>query len=136
MKNQNDHEQTPDASAFQWAESSPLVSGTLARLGLSNINFASDTPEEALIMALQDSIWEKRVAAVKAIGEMKGEKCIELLEKVLQDEHRAVRAMAVKVLGDLGELAPVESLIEMLQDSCWEVRMEGAHALGKAKARR
>src|SRR5690348_8998041 len=118
MRNQNDHKHP---FSLQWVGSLPLAPRALARLGLTGI-IAPNTPKETLIMALQDPIWEKRVAAVKAIGEMEGEKCIDLLKKALQDMHKAVRAMATKALGNLGESVPTESLIGMLQDPCWEVR--------------
>ena len=94
--------------------------------------FAEDIPDEALLFAaLQDSAWEQRVAAIKAIGRRQAKTLAEPLMEALKDEYAAVRSIAVKVLGELAVPVAIESLVCALQDPSWEVRAESAYALGK-----
>jgi HEAT repeat protein len=115
-----------------------LFSILLTRLGMKqNILLPGQGAQvDDLVAALRHYEWSVRVAAVQALGKMKGQvPIISLVLALLADEHEAVRAAAARKLGELGEEVPVASLVYALNDSSWTVRADAAYSLGRLGAR-
>jgi HEAT repeat protein len=72
-----------------------------------------------------------QIKAIKALGEIKDEKAIEILSDELDEEEEGnVRCAIVLTLGKIGSKDAVPKLIEMLGDTIWYVRRDTAKALG------
>ncbi len=91
-------------------------------------------PEIAEILQNKKVDQSVRVAAAKALGEIKFDAAVESLIPSLKDEFPKVRKAAAEALGKIGDSRAVEHLIGALQDQDIDVRSEAAKALGELKA--
>lgn len=71
-----------------------------------------------------------RAAAARALGELKDNEAVCLLEESLHDS-RAVRCQAVIALGNLGQKESAPALVAQLRDPAAEIRYHACHALGQ-----
>jgi HEAT repeat protein len=74
---------------------------------------------------------DERVAAARALGELRAEECATALVAALQDEAWPVRAQAARGLGRAGAPIAVEELAVRLTDASWWVRRHAAYALAE-----
>src|SRR5208337_440562 len=80
------------------------------------------TPQEdawsMLNAGLTNKAWEKRVKAVRVLGELTGNaKAEEAALTALKDEREDVRAAAAQALGDMGAKSAIPQLLDMLNDT-------------------
>lgn len=80
---------------------------------------------------LDHSECEVRVAAAKALGNMRQPMVVDALLHALRDSDWQVRSMAAKSLGRLGEPRVIPALDGALGDPAWWVRYNAAHALAE-----
>ncbi|KZL92149.1 PBS lyase HEAT-like repeat protein [Clostridium magnum DSM 2767] len=69
---------------------------------------------------------EKRIAAVKALGNMAYSRYVEDIIQLLEDKEWEVRAVAAKVLARFGDDRAVYPLVKALTDRQWYVRFNAA----------
>lgn len=74
---------------------------------------------------------EVRIAAAKALGNMREPTVADALAHALRDSDWQVRSMAAKSLGRLGETRVIPALDTVLGDPAWWVRYNAAHALAE-----
>ncbi|HTK08771.1 MAG TPA: HEAT repeat domain-containing protein [Ktedonobacteraceae bacterium] len=107
------------------------VKNILAALGLViPLPVSAEQSQEELAEALQAPERARRVAAVRALRQLRATQSLPLLQVALHHEDEAVRAAAVGVIGTCKEEAPVDFLLERLHDPAWYVRACAAHELG------
>jgi HEAT repeat protein len=82
---------------------------------------------EPLIAALQDSRWEVRFAAARALGRIGDPRAVEPLIAALKEEDG--RSSAARAPGEIGDARAVEPLIFALKDEDIGVRSAAAKAL-------
>ena len=92
------------------------------------------TPQEdawsMLNAGLTNKAWEKRVKAVRVLGELTGNaKAEEAALTALKDEKEDVRAAAAQALGDMGAKSAIPQLLDMLNDTEPLVILAAAHSL-------
>ncbi|GCE16026.1 HEAT repeat domain-containing protein [Tengunoibacter tsumagoiensis] len=116
---------------------STLLPNVLHHLGLTSEQqtASQNSSVESLLATLQDSSWEKRAAAVRALGTCNVAIPMNAFLSVLHDEDATVRATAVHTIGTMERRAPLHWLVEALHDSDWHVREVAVLALGKQKER-
>jgi WD40 repeat protein len=138
MESQDNHHHPPEHT-FQETGSAdreentrvvPTATAILKRLRLGRPSQLPEMDETQLLIALENSEWQKRVAAVQKLEEYRESAPIERLFNVLNDEHEAVRAAAAHALGVLSNPQAVTPLVEALQDPIWLVRAAVVQALG------
>lgn len=127
--NQNDDNKTGSSSNAQVPPS--LVPNVLHRLGLAPEQTPAEISAEEWIAKLKSGDWERRAAAVRALGRREHDVPVELLVSALDDEDESVRAAAVHALGNIGKWVPLRRLTEALHDSNWHVRETAVLTLGK-----
>src|SRR5271166_6392924 len=94
----------------------------------------AQTPQEdawsVLNGGLTNKAWEKRVKAVRVLGELTGNaKAEEAALTALKDEKEDVRAAAAQALGDMGAKSAIPQLLDMLNDTEPLVILAAAHSL-------
>ena len=82
----------------------------------------AQTPQEdawsVLNAGLTNKAWEKRVKAVRVLGELTGNaKAEEAALTALKDGKEDVRAAAAQALGDMGAKSAIPQLLDMLNDT-------------------
>lgn len=92
-------------------------------------NFKEYSLGEDISSFLQDDNKEKRIAAIKAIGEIGDDRYLSKITSLLQDEDWEVRAVSAKALGMFGDKKVVTSLSKALSDSQWFVRYNAANSI-------
>jgi len=79
---------------------------------------------------LTNKAWEKRVKAVRVLGELTGNaKAEEAALTALKDKREDVRAAAAQALGDMGAKSAIPQLLDMLNDTEPLVILAAAHSL-------
>lgn len=94
-------------------------------LGLGGYRGARDRFERLLV----DGATERRIAAARALGELRAAECASALLVALRDEAWQVRAQAARALGRAGTPVAVTALAARLTDPSWWVRRHAAYAL-------
>lgn len=75
-----------------------------------------------------------RVGAIRALGQMKDERAVPIINPLLTDPLSEIRIEAAIALGILAHPASIDPLIRALQDTHPAVRESAVHALGILKA--
>jgi HEAT repeat protein len=83
----------------------------------------------AIAARLRHSVTEVRVAAARALGQLRGAPRSAELCVALRDSEWPVRAQAARALGRLGEPGAAAALGARLEDQAWWVRHHAAYAL-------
>ncbi len=79
---------------------------------------------------LANSNMEKRIRAVRVLGELPGDpKAQEAALNALKDDKPEVRAAAAQTLGDMGDTAAIPQLLECRNDTDPSVILAAAHSL-------
>jgi HEAT repeat protein len=86
----------------------------------------------ALLLAMDDSVWEVRNAAGRALEDVAAKGDVPRLAEALRDPSAETRYHAARALARTGPaaVAAMPALLGGLRDEDWEVRMESARALG------
>ncbi|MGB9813311.1 MAG: HEAT repeat domain-containing protein [Thermovenabulum sp.] len=93
-------------------------------------NFMIDLSEE-ISRFLNSKSFLRRIAAIKAIGQMGALKYIDDIIKALFDDDWQIRAVAAKALGELKDPKALPFLKKALSDGEWWVRYNSAGAIFK-----
>lgn len=92
--------------------------------------------ESKLIKAISDSNIEIQTAAIKALGNVGGEKALNSLISLLRDANPTIRSAAVEALGNMANPRSEEFVKQIsLNDSDENVRQLAVEALKKIKER-
>lgn len=88
---------------------------------------------ESLITQLQDGDSGERVAAARALREIRDSSAVAALVSALQDEETDVMVAAAYALGDIGDSSAVAPLVSVLEDPHVQIEMRHAavFALGE-----
>lgn len=86
------------------------------------------TVDQLMQMLRADSAVEVRLAAAKALGQLKNPKAVPVLEEALDDEF-TVRCRAIVAIGQIGDASSLPALLAMLRDPVPEVRYHATQAL-------
>jgi hypothetical protein len=78
---------------------------------------------------IEDEDKEKRIAAIKSIGQNSDVRYLDKVIKRLSDEEWEVRSAAAKSLGRIGDNRALEELKKALSDSSWWVRYNAASSI-------
>lgn len=84
-----------------------------------------------LVELLRHASYEKRVAAVNALGEINDPAVLRPLQQALRDADPLVRTAAAHALGRVGDAQVVPALIQTLKDRETNARVAAATALGR-----
>jgi len=97
------------------------ISVALIMCMITTFSVAHTPQEDAWSMlnaGLTNKAWEKRVKAVRVLGELTGNaKAEEAALAALKDEKEDVRAAAAQALGDMGAKSAIPQLLDMLNDT-------------------
>ena len=97
------------------------ISVALIMCMITTFSVAHTPQEDAWSMlnaGLTNKAWEKRVKAVRVLGELTGNaKAEEAALTALKDEKEDVRAAAAQALGDMGAKSAIPQLLDMLNDT-------------------
>lgn len=118
---------------FLYHERTAIRQRTVETLGLIGDSLAAERLEGVL---KGDRSSDVRVAAAKALGDIRDPGSIDALEQALQDEFQ-IRCRAVVSLGMIGDEQSLPALLAMLKDPVPEVRFQATTAvaeLGKTSA--
>ncbi|MDP7422594.1 MAG: HEAT repeat domain-containing protein [bacterium] len=77
-----------------------------------------------------------KLTTIQVLGEIGGERAIEILLKSLADPRGEIRAQAARALGQTSDRMIVAALGRAAQDSYLQVRKNAVEALGKIRSRR
>lgn len=124
---QNEHPTIGNAAQFA---PTSLMSNVLASLGLEDDSVPEQTMLSSLIRALDNTNWQVRAQAVRALANFGEQAPIESVAARLNDEHKAVRAAAALALGKSGRHVLGEPLLAALKDPEWQVRAAAVQAVG------
>ncbi len=113
----------------------PLRAISVALAGYMLATFSvAQTPQENAWSVLNDGLankaYEKRVRAVRVLGELTGDKkAQEAATTALEDDRAEVRGAAAQALGDMGDKNAIPQLAEMINDTEPSVILAAAHSL-------
>jgi hypothetical protein len=94
-------------------------------------NYMNTNLNDKIAVFIKDDNKDRRIAAIKAIGQSGDIRFLETLIKCLKDEEWEVRAVAAKALGRFGSKKPVPHLVKALSDREWWVRYNSALSIIK-----
>lgn len=84
--------------------------------------------DRLISMLRTDPAVEVRMAAAKALGQLKSANALKVLEEALDDEM-TVRCRAIVALGEIGDASSLPALLAMLKDLTPEVRYHASQSL-------
>jgi HEAT repeat protein len=87
----------------------------------------------AIATKINNADKEKRIAAIKAIGQNGDTRYLNQIVDMLNDTEWEVRAAAAKSLGRLQDEKALEPLVRALSDSVWWVRYNAANSIIKIR---
>jgi len=86
---------------------------------------------EALSLAMKDSVYYKRQAALEAMSQIGDARVVKPILTALKDEDKNVRATAIEALSLIGDHSAVSAVIKSLKDKDPHVRSAAVGALTK-----
>ncbi|GFR36327.1 HEAT repeat domain-containing protein [Thermobrachium celere] len=92
-------------------------------------NYKNILLADEIAIFLADENKEKKIAALKALGNMGDNRYVAQIIELLNDESWEVRAIASKVLGQLQDNRALIPLVKALSDREWYVRYNAANSL-------
>ncbi|WP_027309194.1 MULTISPECIES: HEAT repeat domain-containing protein [Caloramator] len=92
-------------------------------------NYKNTILADEIAIFLADENKEKKIAALKALGNMGDNRYVIQIIELLNDESWEVRAIAAKVLGQLQDNRALIPLVKALSDKEWYVRYNAANSL-------
>lgn len=92
-------------------------------------NYKNILLADEIAIFLADENKEKKIAALKALGNMGDNRYVAQIIELLKDESWEVRAIAAKVLGQLQDNRALIPLVKALSDREWYVRYNAANSL-------
>lgn len=92
-------------------------------------NYKNTFLADEIAIFLADENKEKKIAALKALGNMGDNRYVVQIIELLKDEAWEVRAIAAKVLGQLQDTKALIPLVNALSDREWYVRYNAANSL-------
>ncbi|MCX8091759.1 MAG: HEAT repeat domain-containing protein [Verrucomicrobiae bacterium] len=119
--------------AFHWRPQTETeeIEFSLALGEIARVSVFGAAAIKPLTDLLRHASYEKRVAAVNALGEINDPAVLRPLQQALRDADPLVRTAAAHALGRLGDPQAVPALLQALKDRETNARAAAAAALGR-----